>query len=55
MQIEDIVKADKIPFAEARSLIERELRRRQADKLYKVWIAKLRRDTYVKIVGKPPF
>lgn len=55
IQIEDIVKAEKIPFEEARPLIERELRHRQSETLYNAWIKRLRRDIYVKIVGKTPF
>ena len=38
------------PFDEARTAIEKDLRRKEAKRLHKVWIDRLRKDAYIQIV-----
>ncbi len=55
LKIEDRVDAELVPFDEAQPGIERELRRAQSRELYDAWIARIRKDAYVKIVDESPF
>ena len=49
LKVMDRQKAGVAPFDEVRASIERELRKKEAKRLYKVWIERLRRDAYVEI------
>ncbi len=55
LKVEDRVDADIVPFEQVQPRIERELRRVESRKLYDAWIARLRKDAYVKIVDESPF
>lgn len=49
LKVMDRQKAGVAQFDEVRASIERELRKKEAKRLYKVWIERLRRDAYVEI------
>lgn len=52
LKIEDKVEEHRIPYEEARPLIEQELINKCSQKLFNAWIEKLRKDAYIKIVTK---
>ena len=49
-KVEDSQKAGPIPFEEARKDIERDLRKKEARRLYDAWIERLRKSAYIEIV-----
>ncbi len=55
IEIDDKVDEKKIPFEEARPLIEDQLRQDAAQKLYYAWIERLRKYAYIKVVNASPF
>jgi peptidyl-prolyl cis-trans isomerase SurA len=52
VKVEDRVDAERISFEEVQPVIERKLRIEQSRDLYDSWIARLRKNGYVKIVSK---
>jgi parvulin-like peptidyl-prolyl isomerase len=55
VKVDDKTGGDLVPFKDARPIIEKQLREEQSAKLRKIWIDRLRRDAFVKIVDKAPF
>jgi parvulin-like peptidyl-prolyl isomerase len=55
IKVDDKTTSDVIPFEEARPLIEAQLRKNQAEKLQKVWLARLRKNAFIKVIDKTPF
>ena len=51
LKIEDKVDAERVPYEEAKPLIEQELRHEIAQKIYNSWIERLRREAYVKVAA----
>jgi len=55
IKVEDRVAAEVVAFDDARPMIEKQLRGEQSNKLYDAWIARLRKNAYIKIVKTNPF
>ena len=55
LRVDDKTPGRRIPFEEARPLIEKQLRREQEDTLWKHWLKHLRKNAFIKIVDKTPF
>jgi parvulin-like peptidyl-prolyl isomerase len=55
IKVEDRVESATISFDKVQSGIERELRNVEARELYDLWIARLRKNAYIKIVDESPF
>jgi len=55
LKVEDREDARAIPFEEAQTAIERRLRIKEGERLYKEWISHLKEKAYIKIIGKSPF
>lgn len=54
VRLEDRHPAGVLPFEAVRGSIEKELRRKEIRKLTTVWIARLRKDAYIKVVEQAP-
>ncbi len=54
VQLEDRHPAGTLPFEAVRTSIEKELRRQEIRKLTTIWIARLRKDAYIKLVDQAP-
>lgn len=50
VRVEEREAAGVVPFDEVRSSIEKDLRRKESRRLYKLWIQSLRKDAYIEVV-----
>ena len=55
LRVEERRLAGAVPFEEVRKTIERDLRMKEGQRLYTAWIARLKRNAYVKICEDNPF
>ena len=49
-KVEDRRESKAMPFADARGAIERQLKLNEQRRLYDLWVAKLRKHAYVKVI-----